>query len=71
MVLKLLKNVCLWESILYIGVSNLTGEKEAPGSLRTWLGPQCGLEMSRHQVTFEDRIFLAGEWKEPGSEILP
>lgn len=54
MVLKLLKNVCLWESTLYIGVSNLMGEKEVPGSLGTWLGPQYGLEMSRHQVTVED-----------------
>lgn len=27
--------------------------------------------MSRHQVTVEDKLSLAEEWKEPGSEILP
>lgn len=66
-----MKNVCLWESILYIGVSNLTGDKAIPGSLGPWLGPQRGLVMSWRQVTFGDQIFLAEEWKERGSEISP
>lgn len=64
------KNICFWESTLCIDVSNQTGEEEVSGNLGTWLGPQCGLEASGHQVTLEDQIFLTEGWKETGSEIL-